>query len=182
MPRVSDTPRSACLAVEWDLHICGAEHWRSQCGSVASDPLPDVSAGIVMAASGAKRSLAPNYRTDRLPPHLGRATRVGAETAMRPHSGLSRRVRRRESGHSRRLPFATLNLISRASRGLVWLFQIWRQHVFDPFHECTYPARQIAPMCYDQGHGNRPATKIGYDLHQRPALEIWADPQEWRLY
>ena len=46
----------------------------------------------------------------------------------------------------------------------VSLFQIRRQHIFDPFHECANSARQIAPMCYDEG----PATKIGYDLHQIP--------------
>jgi hypothetical protein len=49
----------------------------------------------------------------------------------------------------------------------VSLFQIRRQHTFDPFHECADSARQIAPMCYDEGHGERPATKIGYDLHKR---------------
>jgi hypothetical protein len=32
----------------------------------------------------------------------------------------------------------------------VSLFQIRRQHIFDPFHECTDSARQIAPMCYDE--------------------------------
>jgi hypothetical protein len=45
----------------------------------------------------------------------------------------------------------------------VSLFQIRRQHIFDPFHECADSARQIAPVCYDEGHGERPATKIGYD-------------------
>ena len=43
----------------------------------------------------------------------------------------------------------------------VSLFQIRAQHVFDPFHECADPARQIVPMGYDEGHGERPATKIG---------------------
>jgi hypothetical protein len=52
----------------------------------------------------------------------------------------------------------------------VSLFQIRRQHIFDPFHECADSARQIAPMCYDEGHGERPATKIGYDLHKRSTL------------
>jgi hypothetical protein len=28
----------------------------------------------------------------------------------------------------------------------VSLFQIRRQHIFDPFHECADSARQIAPM------------------------------------
>ena len=54
----------------------------------------------------------------------------------------------------------------RAKR-IVSLFQIRRQHIFDPFHECADSARQIAPMCYDEGHGERPAMKIGYDLHKR---------------
>jgi hypothetical protein len=52
----------------------------------------------------------------------------------------------------------------------VSLFQIRLQHIFDPFHEYADPARQIAPMCYDQGHGDRPATKFGYDFHKRSAL------------
>jgi hypothetical protein len=42
----------------------------------------------------------------------------------------------------------------------VSLFEIRRQHIFDPFHECADSARQIAPMCYDEGHGERPAPKI----------------------
>ncbi len=45
--------------------------------------------------------------------------------------------------------------------GFVSLFQVGREHIFDPFHECADAARQIAPMCYDEGHGERPATKIG---------------------
>jgi hypothetical protein len=52
----------------------------------------------------------------------------------------------------------------------VSLFQIRRQHIFDPFHERADPARQIASMCYDEGHGERPTTKIGYDLHKRSTL------------
>jgi hypothetical protein len=52
----------------------------------------------------------------------------------------------------------------------VSLFHIRRQHIFDPFHECADAARQIAPMCYDEGHGERPATKIGYDLDKRSTL------------
>ena len=52
----------------------------------------------------------------------------------------------------------------------VSLFQIRRQHILDPFHECADLARQIAPMCYDEGHGERPATKIGYDLYERSTL------------
>jgi hypothetical protein len=56
------------------------------------------------------------------------------------------------------------------TKRFVSLFQIRRQHIFDPFHECADSARQIAPMCYDEGHGERPATKIGYDLHKRSTL------------
>ena len=62
----------------------------------------------------------------------------------------------------------------------VSLFQIWRQHFFDPFHECADSARQIAPMRYDEGYRERPATKIRYDLHKRSALQVSANPQEWR--
>jgi hypothetical protein len=63
----------------------------------------------------------------------------------------------------------------------VSLFQIRRQHIFDPFHECADSARQIAPMCYDEGHGKRPATKIRYDLYKRSTLYVSANPQEWCL-
>ena len=67
------------------------------------------------------------------------------------------------------------------TKWFVSLFQIRRQHIFDPFHECADPARQIAPVCYDQGHVERPATKIGYDLHKRSTLQVSANPQEGRL-
>ena len=63
----------------------------------------------------------------------------------------------------------------------VSLFQIRRQHIFDPFHECADTARQVALMRYYQGHGERPATKIGYDLHKRSTLQVSANPQQWRL-
>jgi hypothetical protein len=63
----------------------------------------------------------------------------------------------------------------------VSLFQIRRQHLFDPFHECADTTRQIAPMRHDEGHSERPTTKIGHNLHQRSALEVSANPQEWRL-
>ena len=52
----------------------------------------------------------------------------------------------------------------------VSLFQIRYQHILDPFHECADSARQIVPMCYDEGHGERPATKIGHDLDKRSTL------------
>lgn len=51
-----------------------------------------------------------------------------------------------------------------------YLFQMRRQHTFDAFHECADSARQIAPMCYDEGHSERPATEIGHNLHQRSAV------------
>lgn len=60
--------------------------------------------------------------------------------------------------------------ISRLDEDFVSLFQIRRQHIFDPFHECADSARQIAPMRHDEGHGETPATKIGYDLHKRSSL------------
>src|SRR5579859_3792365 len=66
-------------------------------------------------------------------------------------------------------------------RMFVSLFQIRRQHLFDPFHECADSARQIAPMCYDEGYGKRSAANIGHDLHKRSTLQISADPQERRL-
>ena len=36
-------------------------------------------------------------------------------------------------------------------------------------------------MRHDEGDGERPATRIGYDLHQRSTLQVSANPQEWRL-
>ena len=36
-------------------------------------------------------------------------------------------------------------------------------------------------MCHDEGHGERPATKIGHDLHKRSIFQVSANPQEWRL-
>ena len=61
------------------------------------------------------------------------------------------------------------------------LFQMRSQHIFDPFHECADAARQVAPVCYDEGRGERSATKFGHDLHERSTLQVSADPQEWRL-
>jgi hypothetical protein len=48
-----------------------------------------------------------------------------------------------------------------AADGFVSLFHIGREHIFDPFHERADSARQVAPMRDDEGHGERPATKIG---------------------
>jgi hypothetical protein len=67
------------------------------------------------------------------------------------------------------------------TKTFVSLFQIRGQHIFDPFHECADPTRQVAPMCYDEGHGERPATKIGHDLDKRSTLQVSANPQKWRL-
>src|ERR1700734_2618087 len=36
-------------------------------------------------------------------------------------------------------------------------------------------------MGYDEGHRERPATKVGYDLHKRSTLQVSANPREWRL-
>ena len=81
---------------------------------------------------------------------------------------------RRPPTADRRPPTARHSFGTLIPRGrtkmFVSLFQIRRQHTFDPFHECADSARQIAPMCYDEGHGERPATKIGYDLHKRSTL------------
>ncbi len=62
------------------------------------------------------------------------------------------------------------------------LFHIRRQDLFDPFHECAHSARQITPVCYDERHGNRPASKIGHDFRKRSTPEVLANPQKWRLY
>src|ERR1700733_5160110 len=63
----------------------------------------------------------------------------------------------------------------------VLLFQIRRQHIFDPFHECADSARQVAPMRDYEGHGKRPATKIGENFHQRSTLQVSANPKKWGL-
>jgi hypothetical protein len=62
-----------------------------------------------------------------------------------------------------------VDFVGRTKR-FVSLFYIGREHIFDPFHECADSARQIAPMCDYEGHRERPATKIGYDLHKRSTL------------
>ncbi|MDR6635735.1 hypothetical protein J2X72_004549 [Phyllobacterium sp. 1468] len=46
-----------------------------------------------------------------------------------------------------------------------------------PFHECAHPARQIAPVRYDEAYGKRPATKIGHDFPKRSIPEVLANPQ-----
>ena len=51
----------------------------------------------------------------------------------------------------------TLNLPSRRFRSLL---EVGREHIFDPFHECADPARQIAPMGYDERRGDRPTTQV----------------------
>ena len=47
------------------------------------------------------------------------------------------------------------------TKRFVSLFQIGREHIFDPFHECADSARQVAPMRYDQGDDERLVLKIG---------------------
>jgi hypothetical protein len=66
--------------------------------------------------------------------------------------------------------FENSGTVNLNTKRLVSLFQVGREHIFDPFHECADSARQVAPMCYDEGHGEGPATKIGYDLHKRSTL------------
>ena len=44
---------------------------------------------------------------------------------------------------------------------LVTLLEVRREHIFDPLHECADSARKVAPMRYYEGHGKRPATKVG---------------------
>jgi hypothetical protein len=63
------------------------------------------------------------------------------------------------------VPPRRFNGIGEESRGqtkrFVSLFQVGREHIFDPFHECADSARQVAPMRYYEGHGKRPTTKVG---------------------
>jgi hypothetical protein len=42
----------------------------------------------------------------------------------------------------------------------VELFQVGREHIFDPFHECADSARQVAPMRYYEGDVERLVLKI----------------------
>ena len=46
------------------------------------------------------------------------------------------------------------------TKRFVSLFQVGREHIFDPFHECADPARQVAPMRYYQGDVERLALKL----------------------
>ncbi len=36
-------------------------------------------------------------------------------------------------------------------------------------------------MCYDEGHGERPATEVGQDFHKRSTLKVSTNSQERRL-
>jgi hypothetical protein len=53
-----------------------------------------------------------------------------------------------------------VDFVGRTKR-FVSLFYIGREYIFDPFHECADTARQVAPMRYYQGYGERPVMKIG---------------------
>jgi hypothetical protein len=88
---------------------------------------------------------------------------------MHPSEVKLRSVASTEMASTDRRPADTISNVDFDCRMkmFVSLFQIRRQHTFDPFHECADSAGQIAPMCDDEGHGERPATKIGYDLHKR---------------
>ena len=106
----------------------------------------------------------------------------GVSSAGRPATSAPSGDGRRDRLGSAGWPPHIRIFISRAGRRCSpSLFQIRRQHIFDPFHEDTDTARQIAPMCHDERHGERPAAKIGHDLHKRAALQVWANPQERRL-
>ena len=61
-------------------------------------------------------------------------------------------------------------MIRGSDEDVVSLFQMRLQYIFEPIHECADAARQIAPMCDDEGDGERPAPKIGYNLHKRSTL------------
>jgi hypothetical protein len=70
-------------------------------------------------------------------------------------------------------------LISRGrTKRFVSLFQVGREHIFDPFHECADSTREVPPMRYYKGHGKRPATKVGENFHQRSTLQISANPKK----
>ena len=53
--------------------------------------------------------------------------------------------------------FLTVRWLSKPKH-FVSLFQMRREYIFDPFHECADSARQVAPMRHYEGHGKRPAT------------------------
>ena len=45
----------------------------------------------------------------------------------------------------------TMTTVRCRTSQFVSLFEVGREHIFDPFHECADSARQIAPMCHYQG-------------------------------
>jgi hypothetical protein len=47
---------------------------------------------------------------------------------------------------------------------LVSLFQIGREHAFDPFHECADSARQVATVRYNQGDIERLAGWMDFGI------------------
>ena len=60
---------------------------------------------------------------------------------------------------AQRHKFGNVDFEGRTKR-FVSLFQVGREHIFDPFHECADSARQVAPMRYYQGHVERLVPKI----------------------
>jgi hypothetical protein len=128
-------------------------------------------------SEGTGRSGATRYHAQRV---VARAWRA-LDLSRSEHRGMLHSVRRErgEDGMKSvcRLPMrrSFVKAADRQVAGCCWatpvsLFQIRRQHLFDPFHECADAARQIASMCHDEGHGERAATKIGCDLHERSTL------------
>jgi hypothetical protein len=64
------------------------------------------------------------------------------------------------ASHAADGPTVNVDFEGRTKR-FVSLFQVGREHLFDPFHECANSARQVAPMRYDQGDVERLMLKIG---------------------
>ena len=114
----------------------------------------------------------PFVRITRLPPNVERwARRVSLDISYREFKGASFNVACCwPTGPPTGKHNFRMSLCGTEQRMLVSLFKIRRKHIFDPFHKYADSARQIAPMCYDECHGKRPATTIGYDLNQSPTL------------
>ena len=146
--------------------------------------LPPTSSSFAVTALGPQTDMTTNSARDRSSPNNGHEAHKAARLlrARFRHSALQQI--RDGSALNFKVPVSNQRhaiLIRGRTNVFVSLFQMRRQHIFDPFHECADSARQIAPMCYDEGHGECPATKIGHDLHKRSALQVSANPHEWRL-
>lgn len=52
------------------------------------------------------------------------------------------------------------------------LYEMGRQHLLDPFHECADAARQVVPMGHHEVHIEWFGAEVRQDLHQSSALQV----------